>query len=300
MPSELFDRRCKIVIDKIQINDGSALGGHDVKFHVEKSYKPEPNTCDLTVYNLSEDQRASLEELKPNLLKTGAKLTKGKKAPKGSAKGIPCKIEAGYGDDLSLIWLGDLASVDSVREGPDWVTTASSGDGRKAFANARMHVAYGPKTPVETALRAMVRALGVGEGNVAKIVQKLSQGDAGKLLVRGGVFSGQVSKILGDFARSADLEWSVQDGVMQFIDRGKALDGKAIKLTPETGMIGSPSVDSNGILSVKMLMIPDVRPGRLLVIKSSRIEGNYKILQAIWEGDTSGGEWSIDVKATRY
>ena len=72
------------------------------------------------------------------------------------------------------------------------------------------------------------------------------------------------------------------------------------RLTAETGMLSSPTVDNEGTLTVRMLMIPDVRPGVLLVIGSERIKGGYRIEKADWTFDTFGGPWEILVEAKRY
>jgi hypothetical protein len=277
--TELFGRRAIVTVDRLELAD------FDVSFRIEKTLKPEPNTLELAIFNLNPDHRAALEELRPK-----------ETTP---TRGIPCKIEAGYGDELSLLWLGDLRTVESQSNGPDWITNLTSGDGEKAYQNARINVSYGPATPLETALRAMVRALGVDGGNLAKVVAKLRQGGSA-MLPAGAGLSGQAAQHLDNFARSADLEWSIQDGALQILERGKALSTKAIELTPETGLIGSPTVDNEGLLKARMLVIPDVRPGTLLVVKSQRVEGNYRTEKAVWDCDTSGGPWYVDVEASRY
>jgi hypothetical protein len=277
---ELWDRAARVTVGTLK------LEGFTVKFKVKKSLKPEPNTAELDLYNLNEKHRAELEELRPR--------------EKLATKGIPCKIEAGYGDRLSLVWLGDLRTIDSVREGPDWVTHLGSGDGEKAWQNARMNLSYGPKTPVDTVLRAMVRALGVGEGNVAKVANQLRVAGAGKLLAEGAVFTGPVARHLTDFARSADLEVSIQDGAVQILDRGKALAGRALRIGANSGLIGSPTVDNEGILAFRILVMNDVRPGTLVVMDAERIKGNYRLETAEWDCDSSGGPWYIDCTAKRY
>ena len=45
-------------------------------------------------------------------------------------------------------------TINSLREGPAWITTLEAGDGEKAIVNARVQLSYGPKTPVATVLRA--------------------------------------------------------------------------------------------------------------------------------------------------
>jgi hypothetical protein len=275
----LWDRRVVVTVDTIQFTS------LDCRFKVEKTLKPTPNTCELQIWNLNEDHRAQLEELRPST--------------KQATTGIPCSIEAGYKDGTTLIWLGDLRTVETVRDGPDWVTNLSSGDGEKAWQNAKLHVAYGPKTPLETALRAMARELGVGEGNLSKVVSRLKIAGSA-MWPAGKVIAGPVRDAIRDFARSADLEVSIQDGALQFLDRGAALAGTAVRLAPETGLIESPTVDNEGILTAKMLMIPDIRCGGLVSMDSARIKGGYRIEQATWEGDTAGQEWGVEIKAKRY
>lgn len=275
----LFGRRVIVTVDDFQFES------LDCSFAIEKSLKPEPNTCELTIYNLSEEHQSQLEQIRPR--------------DKQAKTGIPCKIEAGYDEETSLVWLGDLRTAQTTRDESDWVTVLTSGDGEKAWAHARLHVSYGPKTPIETALRAIVRALGVGEGNLSKVVHRLKiNGSA--IFPAGRVLAGSASRELVDLARSADLEVSIQDGALQFLDRGAALAGTAIRLSGETGLVGSPTVDNEGLLSATMLMMPDVRPGAVMVVEAERVKGNYKISKATWRGDTSADEWYIDVEAKRY
>lgn len=292
--TELFLRSWAVTVDTTKITE------LDVSFKIEKSLKDEPNKCELHVFNMTEDMRAEIEELVP-VTKAVSGLVKKKvkvAARKQATKGIPCRIEAGYGDDLSLLWLGDLRTAHSVRQGSDWVTIIESGDGEKAWQNARVNVSYGPKTPTDTALRAFARALGVGEGNIAATVAKLRAG--GKIIPQGTVFSGPAAQQMSDFCRSADLEWSIQDGAIQILDRGVALAQSAVKVSASTGMLDSPSVDIDGLVTVKMLMTPDIRPGRLIVLDSDRVKGGYKIEKATWQGDSAANDWTIQIEAVRY
>ena len=277
--TRLFDRRVDVTVDNIRFQN------LDCAFHVKKTLKPQPNTCELTIFNLSEEHIAQLENLRP-------------KEPQAT-KGIGCRIEAGYVDATSQLWLGDLRTVLTTREGSDWVTRLESGDGEKAWKNARLHVSYGPGTPIETSLRAMVRSLGLGEGNLSKFVGQLKQNGTA-IWPAGKSFAGPVSRQLTAFAASAGLEVSIQDGALQFLDRGKALAGTAVRLAPETGLIGSPTVDNDGVLEAKCLMIPDIRCGGLVTIDARRVKGTYRIEEAEWAGDTAGDEWSITIRGKRY
>jgi hypothetical protein len=283
--ARLFTRKARIIVGT-SASTGVAVEQHRCAFAVEKTLKPEPNTCTLQVWNLSRAQRAAIEEMKPS---------------KGKPTGVPVLIEAGYDETgTSQIFLGDLRTVFSAREGPDWITTVESGDGEKATATARINVALGRKTSPEVALRAIVKALGLKPGNLTTALQKLKRSGVAQLFTHGVTLSGSASYHMTNFCKSADLEWSIQDGAIQILDRGKTLAKTAVRLSSETGLVESPTVDHKGVLSCKMLMIPDVRPGSLLVLDSLTVKGNYRIEKAKWSGDTHGKDWTIEVEAKRY
>lgn len=275
--AELFGREVSITVDNFRFKE------LDASFRIARSNQPEPNTCELTIFNLNPDHRAQLEAISPE-------------GSKAAEKGIPCEIVAGYKGNTSRIWLGDLRTVETVFEGSDAYTQLTSGDGEKAWKHARNHVSFGPKTPVAAALRSIARALGVGEGNLSKVIAQLKVGGSA-IWPTGKVLSGPASRQLASIAESADLEVSIQDGALQFLDRGEALKGTAILLEQGTGLIGSPSVDNEGIVSFSMQMIPDLKIGRQVRLNSRRVKGQYRVVQGEWIGDTSaGGAWQIDCR----
>jgi hypothetical protein len=284
----LFGRVWRVVIGAQigAIRAGLRVDGHRLHFHVEKSLKPEPNTCTLQVWNLSRAQRAQIEELRPK---------------KGDTRGIPILIEAGYKDKgPQQIWLGDVRTISTERDGGDWITTLESGDGEKAGQNARINVSFGPGTTPDTALRAIVKALGVDAGNVPVVLAKLRAAGVGQLFPKRAVLSGSAADHMTNFCRSAGLEWSIQDGAIQILDVGKTAAGFAVRLSPSTGLVGTPSVDPDGKLSCVSLIQPGLRPGSLLVLESATVHGNYRIERAVWDGDTHDTAWYTEIEASRY
>lgn len=261
------------------------LGTHDVtglhiRFRVEKTLKVQPNTCSIDVYNLAPETRESLEK----------------------ATSIPVRLEAGYADENELIYLGEVRSATSVTEGPDIVTHVEAGDGEKAIAGARISIPVGPKTPADVALRAIARTLqpfGVGLGNLDAVAKRLAS--SGKAIFPSGrVLTGRAISELVDFANSAGLEFSIQDGKLQFLDKGKALDGKAFLLTSDTGLVGSPSVDTKGIVNAQTLFIPGLRPGVQVVFDSHSVHGGYRVQKCIYTGDFAGKDWYVELEAKKY
>lgn len=308
---ELFERTWRVVIATKASDEekgvripgtGSALESteHDIKFKITKSVKSEPNKCTLEIYNLNEEQRLAIDKLNPSTPGVHVRDTKKIKAAarKTAKKGIGVQIEAGYAGKNNLLWLGDMRTAESEFVSPNWVTKLTSGDGEKAWQNARVNVSYGAKTPVSTACRAMVKALGLGVGNMEEVLAEIHK--TGKLYAQGTVWSGPVQQLLTDWCRAADMTWSIQDGTVQFLRRGKALANRALKVAAGAGMLGSPKLDIDGVLTVKTVLLPDVRPGRLIVLDARQHSGNYRIEQVIYDGESDGTNWGCTLKCITY
>lgn len=282
----LKDRLCSVTVGALQ--DGTRKGlkvdGLRVNFRIEKSLKPEPNKCECSIYNLSKKHRAQIEEMRPK---------------KGDARGIPLLIEAGHkSTGAGQVWLGDLRTVSSSHDGADWITKIETGDGEAAKSSS-VHVSYGPGTSPDIALRAIVKALGIDEGNAAAAAVKLRQAGGAALFPRRLVLSGSAATQLDRFCNSAGLEWSIQDSAVQILDRGKTLSSRAVVLKGKL-ILESPSVDPKGVLSFKTFIQPDLKCGSLLVIDAPTASGNYRVTKTALDGDTHAQPWYISGEATRY
>lgn len=286
--AKLFGRAFKLVVGvpdnpdiKVEAEfDGSDtrgldVSGFDIDFTIEKTLKPEPNTCDIKVYNLSEVNRKIL---------SGSKLT--------------VKLEAGYKGATSLLYFGEVRAAWTDRQGPDFITHLESGDGEKEIAKSRINVARGAKVPIFSALSSIVEAIGVGQGNVGAIESVLlSRGIAS---INGGSLTGSAASRLTDLCRSAGLEWSIQNGAIQILDIGKTISTQALTISSDTGMIESPTVDSGGILSVTTLIIPGLQPGVLVNMDSLFYKGGYRIERCKWAGQIYGNNWQCSWEAKKY
>lgn len=276
---KLFGRTVKLTVGTLEVSQLS------ITFKTKRNLKPEPNTASITVRNLSARSRKILE---------AASTVFGGTKPR-----LPARLDAGYGTDLGMLFLGEVRSAVTTVEGPDLISTFETGDSEEEIRKARLNVSYGPRTEPEVALRAMAEALGVGEGNVSAAAALLkSKGKA--FFGTGVILSGVVHRHLTDFCNSADLEWSVQDGKLQILDRGKPLEGLAVEIGPSTGMIGSPTVDADGHVHARCLLIPDLRPGRKVVFKSKSFSGGYRVIETEHTGDTHGDDWYVDIVCKKY
>lgn len=269
----LFDRRAILTIDTLQITD------LDFTFTVKKDLKGKPNTADIKVWNLSEPHRNALEQM----------------------AAATVQLEAGYAGGTSVIFLGDLmTSSPSQYEGADIVSVVSSADGGKKHRSARIHVAHRKGATTRTILQSLVTALGVMPGNSAKSIAAIQASGVGDLFTLGTVLSGSAAQEMTRICRAVGWTWSIQNGALQMLQIGASLAGTAISVNQSTGMIGSPSIDKDGFLTCKSLIVPDVFPGRLMVLTSQRISGQFKIVETTHTGDRKGQSWYVEIKAKRY
>lgn len=263
MPSKLYGRIWNVSVGTTDI---SALR---CEFSVKKTLKPEPNTASLRIYNLAPVTRRAFSD----------------------PKGVKVRIEAGYGDRLSQVYLGDVrALLPGEQAGADVITELTSGDGEKAMQGNRLAIPVGPKAPLSDVLRTVCKALGVGQGNVATVAAALAARGV-SVFPRGTVITGSTARALTDLCRSAGLEWSIQDGALQILDVGQGLDTFPYVISADTGMLGAPKLSSDGKLGVETLMLPDLRPGLRIEMQSKEITGIYRILEIETSGDTHGSKW---------
>ena len=247
-----------------------------MSFSVSRSLAREPNTAELSIWNLRESTRQTLQ----------------------SKSRVRVKIEAGYKDQqLSSIFDGFVEDVATVREGPDNVTVVRTSDGGRRSRRARTNRSFGPGARVERVLRRLARDLGVGQGNVREAVANGSFEGLGREWAHGTVTSGSAAEELSRILESTGFDWSIQDGNLQILARQAAVQGTAVLLTPDTGLIEAPTVDPDGIVSAKTLLVPDIFPGRKLNIRSRELDGIYRAKKCDYSGDTSSNDWFIEIEA---
>ena len=266
---DLFKRAWRLQVGTLDL---SRLA---MKFKVKSSLKPEPNTCDVEVYNLSDAHRNQLETATAQVL----------------------RLEVGYGDRVHQIFLGEVRTCYTQVNGPDRITKFSSGDGEQAVLGTRIRVTYGNQIQVDTAISEIAKVLGIGVGNLAPVAAKLKAKGIASIYPQGVALSGNAWRELQTIARSCGLEATIQDGALMLLEVGQALAGSAVRLSPQTGLIGSPSADSDkttGVLTVncQALLIPELRPGVKVQLESlSTGRAVYRIYDAEYTGDTHGTEW---------
>jgi len=253
----------------------SGLTGLDLSFKASKTLTSKPNSAEIAIWNLNESNRAAITERKNPVV----------------------KLEAGYEDETTMIFLGDMQEARIVRDGPDIITMISTSDGGKAHRKSRTNKAFGKGTSVATVASALIDSIGVGKGNVATLLASAGLEGVSTKFAGGVTLSGRSADLMARLAKSSGFEFSVQDGKAQFLRRGRPLNETAVKLSADTGLLKSPTRSSAGIVKASSLLIPDIYPGARVLFDTREVEGFYRVETAQYVGDTAGQEWAINMEA---
>src|SRR5688572_14568736 len=231
-------RKLTVQVDNILI-EGVTTPGLRVTCKATKTLKREPNKCELVIYNLSPAHRASLTKIARPVV----------------------QVTAGYEKQTTQIFYGQALHVRHERRGADITTTVSTSDAGDKTQKARVHTSFGAGAKAGDVLRALTKALGVKVGNLEAVARKLNAGKATSLYAEGCAIDGHAPHYLTELCRSAGLEWSIQDGVLQILDVGEALAARAIVLD-ESLLIGTPSISSKNVVEFVTFIQGDLLPGR--------------------------------------
>jgi len=267
--STLFNRQVSLQVADLK------LDGFDLSFQIERSLSSKtPNSAEIRVWNLNADHRKRLQEM----------------------ESVYVSLEAGYAGATSLLFRGDLRDASSTRDGSDWITAITSDAGRRA-RKARIVKSFAPGASVGKVLEDAAKAMGLKLGNSAqRVVEAKIAGTAATQYFNGYALAGSVEDEIDRIAASCGLEWSVQDDELQFLDYGEPLSQLAVKLTPQTGLIGSPEPGNKGLVDVRTLIIPDLYPGRRVEVESQHVRGFYRVEVSKHTGQTFSKDWYVDLQ----
>jgi hypothetical protein len=269
----LFERAWRVQVDDLDL---SALA---CKFKVSRGLGLGAGTCELEIRNPTEEHRRQI---------TGARRYR-----------TFVEVMAGYREGMALVFRGDLRRAIPVREGTDWVVKVTAGDGEHALRNTRLNRSFAAGTTVETVVRHVAEAMGVGVGNALTALRGATLGTQDGTFPEGTVLYGPAAAELTRLCAATGHTWSIQDGVLQVLRRGGALEREAILLRADTGLVGAPEVVNRRTLNVSALLIPGLVPGQQVVIESAVATGAWRISQAEYEGDTHGAPWGCKLVVHR-
>lgn len=277
--NNLFGRRVKLTIappvagsfKTAKTQSAMVITDLRVTFRIIRSLRKEPNTGDITVYNLNSNSRAQLQE-----------------------KGARCWFDAGYAgaSALTQYFSGDVRFIDHKRDKADWQTKLELGDGERAFKYGHCNRSFGAGTKNRDIIQWLAQTSGWDLGNVTSLLSSIPGSQ-----LNGYSTFGRPEAALTEILQSQGLSWSVQDGSIQILPQAGFLAGTAVQLDEDHGLVGSPefgSAPKQGkprMLKVKALLQPGLFPGLRVNLVSQSHVGVFTIQKAEYSGDSYGGDF---------
>ncbi len=284
--------------------EGIDLSNLRVRFHVRRGDTQTPNSMNARVYNLSAATAAQIENEFTQIV-----------------------LQAGYGDNLSLVFRGVITQTRHGRvDQRDSYVDITAADGDEAYNYSPMAISLAagarPQDVVQAVLKSMATpALGKLPANQQPITQGYTAAVPQNGSLRGKVLFGLARDVMRKLADTHDLKWSIQEGQLTVIQNGSYIPGDPVLITPSTGLIGVPETTENG-LSMRVLLNPDIKIGSLVKLDSTDVnqyrygldknsqvanaflaatstklsaDGTYYVMRADHLGDTRGDEWYTEL-----
>lgn len=262
--SLLFDRRYRLRFGQPN-GDKREVNNLRIVFDVERSSDSGANTGTIQVWNLSDK---SISELQ----RPGCNVT----------------LEAGYGTEIGMIFSGNDLKLLVRRALPNVIVEIRAQDGGEQLRTQVVNASFEPGTILRNVVESLIGAF----KDIVKNPQDLLSLES-LTLPKGFNATGKVKQLLDEMLGSRGFQWSVQDNEIRIVaDDSLADTGAAIKLTAETGLVGSPTRTEDGA-NVLALLNARIRPYRELRIESSlaSVTGSYKVDKVRHRGDSWGRDW---------
>lgn len=280
--ANLFGRSARLQISSTvpalggSVSSWIEVTGLRVSFSVKRTLKPDANSAEVSVYNLSASSRAAIKR-----------------------KGVRVILEAGYADvGMETVITGDCRLASHEQSGTEWVTRFELLDGGRVLRYGRSSVSYNPGTPISKAVSDLASKLGLSGGQLQKQLPALVAKTRNGIVAHGSV-PDTLDKLLGP----AGYAWSIQDGKLQVL-KGDADHTELIPLiSTDSGLVGSPKLitpdkaEGRNLLSFTSLLNPRIRPGCLVAVSSKQFSGQFRVETVVHKGDTHGTDWTSDIEA---
>lgn len=274
----------------------TGLGGVSIEtdslrcaFEIERDEKPWPNSATIRIWNLTPAHRAELADM----------------------QGVPCSLAAGYQGANGQLFSGMLREAQSVKEGTDWITTITGGDGEldtegEPIAGKSIHKTWARGTPCVQVLQDFIAEMKVDPGNAAAAGAAATL-TTGSMLSHAFTVDGPILDELTYFMRSVGLAWSIQDGA--FLVRLADVPASVGPfISPITGLVGHVTTSTRKIerenVTTKIkettvwkmaagscLLLPTLTPGIGFTLQSEAASGVYLCTKLRHVGDTHAREW---------
>ena len=215
------------------------------------------------------------------------------------ASGAIVRLYAGYNDDIKLIAESQVTTAYPTKQGVDNILTIECLDGIENIRKTKVSISFQSGSTVKQVLDALVKFLQIP----LKVADDV---DLSKRFNNGYSYAGGVGTALDEVTDRAFAKWTVQDGTLLVLGQLGTTNTIAVYLTPETGLVGTPTPIEDTVNSLEVgeirrgykfasLLQGDMNPADIIAIESRFVQGEFIIESVEHKGDTHAKDWISEV-----
>ena len=245
-----------------------------IEFSCEKSDAEAQNTGRVTIWNLSPQHIAVLEE-----------------------KDCILSLRAGYGDRLAQIFTGIVSYVKTDPDGADKRTQIEVVDNLVQVRDTYVSISYAGVVNWKTIIDAIGAQMGVAIS--------YSYNASFPNTTNGYSYIGPASGALTAACTCCGLVWNIQNGVLQIKRPNDIMSQEVFVISPDTGLLGSPSrvsleksksanvsyADKQFGWEVQYLMNGAIGVDDYVRLESKNVTGYFRAQKVEYSGDNLSGDW---------
>jgi hypothetical protein len=263
-----FQRNYKLTIELDDGGDAIIITPpFTIRFNVNRSVMSSLNTMDISIYNLAPQTRHRIFQDRFNTVNYKRVI-----------------FEGGYGQQLSVLFIGGMYEANSGREGVDVVTRINCFGGFYDVRNTRVYKTIAAGQTQKQILTALVK-------DFPHVNQNPIIGDVGSTIMpRATTVNGNLWNFISTF--SAPIKPFIDNEQVIIMKDSEVRSGLITTLDASTGLLQTPRRDS-GYLTLTTLFEPRINMGQQIQLAST-IEpiynGAYKVIGIQHEGIISDAE----------
>lgn len=282
--TDLLQRRIEMTFQPLAGGEALLVSNLQTEFECVRNLEKEPSTLSAKVFNLRDDTVNEIRRQKDGIV----------------------SLKAAYGSsDLQTIFVGDVNNIEQRLEGPDRIMSVEAGDGKRA-SKVWARKSFPKKTKLADVFMFLAGEAGL-KANKSKINDVLASARSRNRnkglfqipqdLKHGMHIRGYAVDELHELCNSHQIEFSIQNNELRLTVDEETV-GTSPLLDPSSGLVGSPVIDSEGILHATSLLVPGLYPGSLIECEARYVTGSFRALSCAYSGSLFGTEpMTIDIEA---
>lgn len=258
------------------------LTTHQISFTIKKDNNKEPNSAEITIFNLDDNL--------VNYIKTNVE------------NYLVIILEAGWVGEVKTVFKGTVAKIIDKWERETRQTTLKCADGAVNVKEALTSRTYPAGTSYNQIFNDLAKDLGTPVGRI--------EIDSSVPTTTTPVsFVGGTSNQLGNLASGINHSYSIQDGSIYVLPNNKRFTQQSAYLSDETGLKQGPEPLSQGEKKSKKNKTPAngvslecqldgaIIPDSTIYVKARGYDGAFRVTKVTHKGSYEESEWTTRVEA---